>query len=99
MAEKSSAESRPVQAGDTVGEIKIVSLDTKNVIFDWDGQQLSRKIDDLIDRSGPARQAAARPAVQPAVAAAPPPAAAVPQPAVPAGSQARSAAERPLRGW
>jgi hypothetical protein len=62
MAENRTADSRPVRKGDTVGEFKIVSLDPVNVVFDWDGQQISRKIDDLIDRSGAARAGSAGPA-------------------------------------
>ena len=54
MAVGRGMETRSVRKGDTVGEFKIVSLDPANVVFDWDGQQISRKMDDLIDRSGPA---------------------------------------------
>jgi hypothetical protein len=51
MAAKQGGAGQSVHEGDQVGEFKIVSLDTKNVVFDWDGTQVSRKIDDLIDRS------------------------------------------------
>ncbi len=51
MAEKSGAASRSVHAGDTIGEFKIASLDSQNIVFDWDGKQISKKIEDLIDRS------------------------------------------------
>jgi len=51
MAEKMGVASKPVHAGDTIGEFKIVSLDPQSVVFDWDGKQISRKIEDLIDRS------------------------------------------------
>lgn len=84
MAEKKGASSKPVKSGDTVGEFKVVSLDTQNVVFDWDGKQITRKIDDLIDRSVPATaggQPAAAAASGPAVAAAP----ASGKPAAPAG--------------
>ncbi len=53
MAEKKGEDSRPVKSGDTIGEFKIVSLDTQKVVFDWDGKQISKNIDDLIDRSAP----------------------------------------------
>lgn len=53
MAERKGLDSRPVKSGDTIGEFKIVSLDTQNVVFDWDGKQISKSIDDLIDRSTP----------------------------------------------
>jgi hypothetical protein len=68
MAEKKGLESRSVRAGDMIGEFKIASIDPQNVVFDWDGKQISRKIDDLIDRSSatpagsPAQVQAAAPA-------------------------------------
>ncbi len=52
MAEKPGAPSTTVKAGETLGEFKIVALDTTSVTFDWTGKQITRKIDDLIDRSG-----------------------------------------------
>lgn len=87
MAEKRGADGKPVKTGDSIGEFKIVSLDTKDVVFDWDGKQISRKLDDLIDRSGAAGatgsvQGAAAPASGPAVAAPAPPAAVASKPAV-----------------
>ncbi len=66
MSEKSGGAGRSVHAGDTIGEFKIAALDTENVTFDWDGKQISRKIDDLIDRSnGPGAAGAQSAAVQP----------------------------------
>jgi len=62
MAEKKGLDSRSVKAGDTIGEFKIAALDSQNVIFDWDGKQISRKIEDLIDRSNPAGPGGAPPA-------------------------------------
>jgi hypothetical protein len=52
MAAKQGGDSRSVHQGDQVGEFKIVSLDPQDVVFDWDGKQISRKIEDLMDRSG-----------------------------------------------
>lgn len=54
MSEKKGVDSRSVRAGDTIGEFTIAALDPQNVIFDWDGTQISRRIEDLIDRSNPA---------------------------------------------
>ncbi len=63
MSEKKGADSKHVKSGDMIGEFKIVSLDTKNVVFDWDGKQISKTIDDLIDRSGSTVAQASGPAV------------------------------------
>lgn len=60
MAEKSGAASRTVHTGDMIGAFKIVALDTQNVTFDWDGKDISRKIEDLIDRSATAPTANAQ---------------------------------------
>jgi hypothetical protein len=84
MAEKTGASSRTVHTGDTIGAFKIVALDTQNVTFDWDGKDVSRKIEDLIDRSAPAPAANAQQAARSAAPSpqpqsnqpAPPPAAA-----------------------
>jgi hypothetical protein len=63
MSEKAGVASRSVHAGDTIGEFKIAALDPRNVTFDWDGKQISRKIEDLIDRSNsPAGSGGAPPA-------------------------------------
>jgi hypothetical protein len=63
MAAKQGGAGKSVHEGDVVGEFKIVSLDPKNVVFDWDGKRISRKIDDLIDRSGAAQIDTGGPAV------------------------------------
>jgi hypothetical protein len=60
MSEKPGLASRSVHAGDTIGEFKIAALDPQNVTFDWDGKQISRKIEDLIDRSNSAGPAGAQ---------------------------------------
>lgn len=57
MSEKPGSGTRPVKAGDKVGEFKILSLDAQNVVFEWEGQQVARKVEELIDRS--AREGAA----------------------------------------
>ncbi len=62
MAVKVGESSRPVRAGDTVGEFRIVSLDTRNITFDWDGKDISKPVDELIDRSGPVQAAPNQPA-------------------------------------
>jgi hypothetical protein len=72
MATRPGDLSKTVRTGDAIGEFKIASLDTQNVVFDWEGKQISKKIDELIDRSS---AAAVAPGVNPTpgVTAAPPP--------------------------
>jgi hypothetical protein len=74
MSEKRGEPSRSVHTGDSIGEFKIASLNPQIVVFNWDGKQIMKKIDDLIDRSeaaGPAGGSAV--AAQAGQAAAPPP--------------------------
>jgi hypothetical protein len=100
MAEKKGADSRSVKVGDAVGEFKIISLDTKDVVFDWDGKQISRKLDDLIDRSGGntgAAGGAPGPAVQPAGPAVAAPAAANNQQPPIAASPGKAVAGQAMR--
>jgi hypothetical protein len=52
LAEKKGDASRFVHVGESVGEFKIVALDKKNVTFEWDGKQIVRNIEDLMDRTG-----------------------------------------------
>ncbi len=74
MSEKKGGPERPVREGDKVGEFLIASLDPQTVIFDWDGKRITKKIDDLIDRSGPPVEGAGQAAAPPAsnAGAAPP---------------------------
>ncbi len=53
MADRKGNPPTPVHAGDTVGEFTIVALDPQNVTFKWNDKEVSRKIDELIDRSEP----------------------------------------------
>jgi hypothetical protein len=58
MADKAGSPSQPVRVGDTIGEFKIARLDSENVTFTWDGKNIDRKLEDLMNRgivsSGPA---------------------------------------------
>ena len=73
MAENPTTGSRSVRAGDTVGQFKIAALNPQTVIFDWEGKQITRNIDDLIDRTARNGNAATGSAGQVQQAAAPPP--------------------------
>ena len=89
MSEKAGSPSTTIRSGESIGEFKVAALDTQNVTFEWNGKRVTRKIDDLIDRSS-SQTAAGQPAVAaaaapggPAVArpASPPPPAAPSRPA------------------
>jgi hypothetical protein len=54
MAEHAGKPSKPVQTGDTIGEFKVIALDLHKVKFEWDGREVERNLDELVDRSAPA---------------------------------------------
>ncbi len=55
---KNSKEQRGYQAGDTVGEFKIKSIDSTQVVFEWDGKEYPKEISELVDKSAlPAQEA------------------------------------------
>lgn len=62
MAAHPGESSRSVSAGDTIGDFKVIALDSQNITFEWDDRKIEKKIDDLIDRSNP-KGAASGPAV------------------------------------
>lgn len=86
MSEKAGAPSTTIRSGDSIGEFKIAALDTQNVTFEWNGKQLTRKLDDLIDRSSSQTAATGGPAA----AAAAPSGPAVARPAPPLAPAAPS---------
>ena len=53
MAEKPGQQNRSVHAGETIGEFKVLALDTQNIKFEWNGKEISKRIDELVDRSNP----------------------------------------------
>jgi hypothetical protein len=54
MAEHPGTQSKPVQAGDTIGEFKVVALDLRKIKLEWDGRELERNLDELVDRTAAA---------------------------------------------
>jgi hypothetical protein len=60
LSEKPGAQHRDFRPGEQVGAFKLVAVDTEEIVLEWDGQTITRKVDDLIDRTPP--QAAAAPA-------------------------------------
>ncbi len=57
--------------GEQIGDWKIVSVDNQYVVFEWDGKQFKKRIDELMDRSGLAAETAQAPAAASNVASSP----------------------------
>lgn len=86
MSEKPNERHLGIHVGDTVGEFKVLALNTQQIEFEWDGKKITKKVSELMDRgaqntaAAPVPNAGGAGAVGPAQAGAP--AAPVPQPAV-----------------
>lgn len=65
LAEKSGGPHHGYQPGQTIGPFKILELTPTDITFDWEGNKVTRKIEQLLDRAAPtvaAAPAAAKPA-------------------------------------
>lgn len=51
MIEKRGAEARDFRPGQQVGEFKLVAINTQEIVLEWEGKEVRRKVDDLIDHS------------------------------------------------
>ena len=58
MSEKSGGRHRGVRPGEKVGEFTLLDVSLDDITLEWDGKQMVKKIDDLIDRAGPQQPAA-----------------------------------------
>jgi hypothetical protein len=57
MAEKPGLSTKSVRAGDTIGEFTIAALDPRSVTFVWEGKEVQKQIEDLMDRANSAAPA------------------------------------------
>jgi len=73
LSDKSGGPQRGYHPGDSIGPWKVLSVDSSYAVFEWDGKEFKKRIDELIDRS-PVAAAAPPPANVAAQAAAPKPA-------------------------
>jgi hypothetical protein len=72
MAMKAGAPSSEIHTGQKIGEFKLAAIHPEDLVFEWDGQQFTKKISELVVRAAAPAALAARNAAPP-----PPPAAAV----------------------
>jgi hypothetical protein len=63
---------RDYQPGDQVGEFKLVAVNNEELVLEWEGKTITKKVDEILDR-GTAAPPAPGPAAAATTAAAPPP--------------------------
>jgi len=74
---------RDYQPGDTVGPFKLVAVNNDELVLEWEGQTVTKKVDEILDRGSGAPPAPGPPAA--AATAAPPPPVVARAPAAPGG--------------
>ena len=57
MSEKTGARHRGVRPGEKVGEFTLLAVSREDITLEWDGKQMVKKIDELLDRAGPPQPA------------------------------------------
>lgn len=57
MSEKSGGRHKGVRPGEKVGEFTLLDVSLDDITLEWDGKQMVKKIDELIDRAGPPQSA------------------------------------------
>jgi hypothetical protein len=50
LAEKPGAPHHSYKAGDKIGAFKIVALNTREILFDWDGELVKKTMDELAEK-------------------------------------------------
>ena len=51
LSMRPGGQQRGYRAGERIGDWKIVSVDNQFVVFEWDGKEFKKRIDELMDRS------------------------------------------------
>jgi hypothetical protein len=53
MGEKTGARHVGIHPGDQIGEFTLVTITSQEITLEWDGKQITKPVDELIDRSAP----------------------------------------------
>jgi hypothetical protein len=56
MGEKTGAEHQGIRPGDKVGEFTLVAVNNDEITLEWEGKDVTKRIDELIDRGAPQPQ-------------------------------------------
>ncbi|PWU00302.1 MAG: hypothetical protein C5B51_25580 [Terriglobia bacterium] len=62
-----------IRPGEQIGQFKLLDVNSEEIVFEWDGKEVRRRVDNLIDRSAVAAQVVASAGVRTEQPAAPPP--------------------------
>ena len=71
LSEHGSADQKGYHPGETIGPFKVAAIDNKSVVFEWEGKEIHKRLDEIMDQTplvaeNPPPQETAAPAQQPA---------------------------------
>src|SRR5262249_46244467 len=72
FSEKPGGPGGEVKPGERIGQFKLVAVNEQEAVFEWEGQQFHKRVEDILDRAQKESADTSRPAAPPP--AAPPPA-------------------------
>jgi hypothetical protein len=61
LSERSGAQHRGYRPGETIGEFKLLAVNNQDIVFEWEGQQVARKMEEIIDKNAKAVETPAAP--------------------------------------
>ena len=64
MAAKKGESQKGYRAGDVIGDYKILTFDSRTIVFEWDGQKFTKNVQELVDRDAQSAQLLNRQNVQ-----------------------------------
>lgn len=65
LAPTRGAQHRAYKPGERIGEFKLIGLNSRDVTFEWEGKQISRKIEELVDKQPVQNESSASAAAAP----------------------------------
>jgi hypothetical protein len=51
LSDRAGGQQRGYHPGDKIGEWRVVSIDNQFVVFEWDGKQFQKRLDELLDKT------------------------------------------------
>ncbi len=65
VADKPGGPQRGLRVGEKSGEFKLLAANSREVVFEWDGKEVRKKLEELMDRTPPPPESAQRSAPAP----------------------------------
>jgi hypothetical protein len=54
LSEKAGGQNKPYKIGDTIGQFKILAVSNKEIVFEWNGEKVNKRLEELADKVGAA---------------------------------------------